>query len=145
MSPHNSLYNPTFIVQQVAPASITVFYDIRFIQKLQLFALFLSRRQRNCKINQAFHRRNREPKHSANLYSVYKRPLKYNHRNRKVPLKSLSSFSYISPKQLHPAEKPGAIVQLVEKVFFDKLLDCEKHTQTRKESPSAYKSTVGDS
>ena len=35
--------------------------------------------------------------------------------------------------------------QLVEKVFFDKLLDCEKHTQTRKESPSAYKGTVGDS
>ena len=121
MSPHNSLYNPTFIVQQVAPASITVFYAIRFIQKLQqrrkkmsknflFIALFLSRRQRNCKINQAFHRQNREPKHSANLYSVYKRPLKYNHRNRKVPINSLSSFSYISPKQLHPAERSGAIV-----------------------------------
>ena len=36
-------------------------------------------------------------------------------------------------------------VQLVEKVFFDKLSDFEKHTQTRKESPSAYKGTVGDS
>ena len=35
--------------------------------------------------------------------------------------------------------------QLVEKVFFDKLSGFEKHTQTRKESPSAYKSTVGDS
>ena len=35
--------------------------------------------------------------------------------------------------------------QLVEKVFFDKLSDFEKHTQTRKESPSAYRGTVGDS
>ena len=35
--------------------------------------------------------------------------------------------------------------QLVEKVFFDKLSNFEKHTQTRKESPSAYKGTVGDS
>ncbi len=45
-------------------------------------------------------------------------------------------------------EKPSANsrrLQLVEKVFFDKLSDCEKHTQTRKESPSAYKGTVGDS
>ena len=33
--------------------------------------------------------------------------------------------------------------QLVEKVFFDKLLDCEKHTQTRKKPPSAYIGTVG--
>ncbi len=33
--------------------------------------------------------------------------------------------------------------ELVEKVFFDKLLDCEKHTQTRKKPPSAYKGTVG--
>ena len=31
------------------------------------------------------------------------------------------------------------IAQLVEKVFFDKLIDFEKHTQTRKKPPSAYK------
>ncbi len=36
-------------------------------------------------------------------------------------------------------------LQLVEKVFFDKLADFEKHTQTRKESPQAYRGTVGDS
>ena len=29
--------------------------------------------------------------------------------------------------------------QLVEKVFFDKLIAFEKHTQTRKKPPSAYK------
>ena len=34
-------------------------------------------------------------------------------------------------------------LELVEKVFFDKLSDCEKHTQTRKKPPSAYKGTVG--
>ena len=38
---------------------------------------------------------------------------------------------------------PYGTDQLVEKVFFDKLLDCEKHTQTRKKPPSAYKGTVG--
>ena len=32
---------------------------------------------------------------------------------------------------------------LVEKVFFDKLSGFEKHTQTRKKPPSAYKGTVG--
>ena len=37
-----------------------------------------------------------------------------------------------------PVVKAGSI-QLVEKVFFDKLSGFEKHTQTRKKPPSAYK------
>ena len=46
-------------------------------------------------------------------------------------------------KYAEEKHRRNAVFQLVEKVFFDKLSDFEKHTQTRKKPPSAYKGTVG--